>query len=727
MPSLITIAEPYAFEGVLLLLIALAALISMISITERHSAARSLILFFACMILLGVFRILEGVFRGYIYVMLQDFSITLSGLFLVQFVYHYPRYDQPAEARIALATYCSLAALSLAIIWRTGAVAAQTPGGSAEPTHWFWYLMPLNILLAMLICLRRALYCYRNSRGFKAGARFRPFLALKVLAAPPNEPTAALRNLAIAISMGVIQSLPTLIEIPYGNLGHYMTAIGGFVVVAAIALVYYSHSLEPITFAARLVGVFLTVLLLFGGISGMSSILQARDQQQAPILAQRESVQRAIVAGEPLFLEGQSQPVYVISWLDSDELPPADLEIPYLDKDYSPDIFDSIEQLGGGCEDLRFGAGVSFFRVNYQDFYRTRFSHGPRVYEMGVPWADYAAPILAEINKQIAFVVTGTVIVLVFFPIFFRRHLFNPLNSLLKGVKSADQGALHTELPVWYEDEIGAITRSFNKLTSSLDASNRRRDQYHRQLTRANEEMEQRVEERTKELSTTNRQLLLAEEEARHSATLEERQRLARDLHDAITQSLYAVMLFARASRDAQEAGEGERVSQNLIEVENNALQTLKEMRLLLHQLRPMTLQNDGFSGALNRRFNQVERRLDIEARLDIPDNIGLTGDEEHSMYLLATEALNNSLKHAHGSEVSVSLARKGTNVIMQVTDNGEGFDPSQPSQGMGLQNMQERAAILGADLEIASEPGVGTCIRLTMNQPLEVWDGRTD
>jgi signal transduction histidine kinase len=337
---------------------------------------------------------------------------------------------------------------------------------------------------------------------------------------------------------------------------------------------------------------------------------------------------------------------------------------------------------------------------------------------MGFPWRSYAQSIQAEAFKYIIIAVMGTLFVLVFFPLFFRHHLSNPLNSLLNGVKQADKGQLDLKLPVYFEDEIGAITRSFNQLMASLRLSNQSRDEYYEKLEDANSEMERRVEDRTRELSEANRELVIARDEAGRSAVLEERHRLARDLHDAISQSLYGVMLFARASRDAQEAADWGKLQDGLKEIEDNSLQALKEMRLLLYQLRPMMTEHDSLQVALDRRFGQVERRMGITATADLESDLDLTREVEQSIYMIATEALNNSLKHSNSKAVHMRLGRLNGGVQLLIKDSGRGFDISRPTAGMGINNMRERAAILGGSLEISSEEGGGTQICLNVPRP---------
>jgi signal transduction histidine kinase/HAMP domain-containing protein len=205
-------------------------------------------------------------------------------------------------------------------------------------------------------------------------------------------------------------------------------------------------------------------------------------------------------------------------------------------------------------------------------------------------------------------------------------------------------------------------------------------------------------------------------------ATIQERQRLARELHDAVSQSLYSLTLYARSGRDAFAAGDQAKLLDSLQELETNSLAALKEMRLLLYQLRSLALEEKGLLQAIEARFNLVERRSDIQASITMDEGIELPETVEQELFLLITEALNNALKHARANLVSVSLQKENEHIILEVQDNGSGFDPSQAKGGMGLINMQERAAALGGQIEISNQTDRGTQIRLEIPR-LQMWE----
>ncbi len=205
--------------------------------------------------------------------------------------------------------------------------------------------------------------------------------------------------------------------------------------------------------------------------------------------------------------------------------------------------------------------------------------------------------------------------------------------------------------------------------------------------------------------------------EARGKAVLEERQRLARELHDSVTQLLYSLTLLSETGRRFAAAGNVERAGQYLQRLGDTSQQALKEMRLLVYELRPMSLQQEGLVGALERRLDSVEKRAGIRAELAIGDLPALSPAAEEGLYRIAEEALNNTLKHAKATEVTVTVAVEGESLALAVRDNGEGFDPSsQPDRGgLGLLNMRERAERLGGWLTICAAPGEGTAVRASV------------
>lgn len=205
-------------------------------------------------------------------------------------------------------------------------------------------------------------------------------------------------------------------------------------------------------------------------------------------------------------------------------------------------------------------------------------------------------------------------------------------------------------------------------------------------------------------------------EQAAREATLAERQRLAQDLHDVITQTLYGLTLMARTSREALLEGDIETLSESLEGIEENALVAQRDMRVLLYQLGPLALPTqDGLEMVLKDRLRRVERRLGLETELRIDPVVALDADMVESLYYVITEALNNSLQHAAATHVSVSLVRRDERLLVEVKDNGRGFRSDRLEPGMGLAQIAQRARLLGANLIIETAPGAGTRIALLL------------
>jgi len=205
--------------------------------------------------------------------------------------------------------------------------------------------------------------------------------------------------------------------------------------------------------------------------------------------------------------------------------------------------------------------------------------------------------------------------------------------------------------------------------------------------------------------------------QAEHLAVMKERERLARELHDSVTQSLYSLTLLAEAGQRSGRAGDLKRTEGYLARLGEIGQQALKEMRLLVYELRPLALQREGLVGALQQRLDAVERRTGVEARLLVEGEIELPASIEEGLYRITQEALNNALKHAAPTSVTVYIRADGRCVELEVADNGRGFDPDAVSDkgGMGLISMRERAEKLGGLLTVLSAPGEGTKVKVSV------------
>lgn len=206
-------------------------------------------------------------------------------------------------------------------------------------------------------------------------------------------------------------------------------------------------------------------------------------------------------------------------------------------------------------------------------------------------------------------------------------------------------------------------------------------------------------------------------EQAQQAAVLEERQRLARDLHDSVTQALYGVTLYAKAAAGQLALGKMDTVTDHLRELQDTAQEALAEMRLLIHELRPPILEEEGLVVALQARLQAVEGRAGLKTTFKAEGMDRLPPEFEEGLYRIAQEALNNALKHAHAGQIAVYLHQVPDEqiVALEIVDDGIGFDPAIASKqgGLGLPAMAERAAELGGQVTIKSEPGKGTSVRV--------------
>ncbi len=204
-------------------------------------------------------------------------------------------------------------------------------------------------------------------------------------------------------------------------------------------------------------------------------------------------------------------------------------------------------------------------------------------------------------------------------------------------------------------------------------------------------------------------------ERSRELSILSERNRLALDLHDVVSQKLFGLVLNAEAAATLLDRDPGAARDQ-VARLRELASEALDELRSLIFELRPPDLERDGLCGAL-RKHVEVLRRLQ-------PTTIELEGDLEvaavprrdQEVFRIAQEALQNALRHADASRVIVRLHGEGGRLRLEVEDDGMGFDADAPelrSRRLGLTSMEERAQRIGAKLELRSAIGMGTTVRL--------------
>ncbi|HML22466.1 MAG TPA: GAF domain-containing sensor histidine kinase [Aggregatilinea sp.] len=203
-------------------------------------------------------------------------------------------------------------------------------------------------------------------------------------------------------------------------------------------------------------------------------------------------------------------------------------------------------------------------------------------------------------------------------------------------------------------------------------------------------------------------------EQAERLAVVNERHRLARELHDSLAQSLYSIMLYAEAGNESLKAGDAPTVASHLYELKGTAQEALRDLRLLIFELRPSDLEEQGLAAALQGRLDGVECRSGIQCAFHVEGDENLDATTSRELYRIAREALNNILHHANAKKVAVTLRFDPRTTALTIQDDGIGFDPDTSTGGMGLRGMRERVAQLGGTLDISSGTGSGTTIAVT-------------
>jgi PAS domain S-box-containing protein len=202
-------------------------------------------------------------------------------------------------------------------------------------------------------------------------------------------------------------------------------------------------------------------------------------------------------------------------------------------------------------------------------------------------------------------------------------------------------------------------------------------------------------------------------EQAQQLAVLEERQRLARELHDSVSQALYGIALGARTARTLLDR-DPKKVVDPLNYVLSLAEAGLAEMRALIFELRPESLETEGLVAALTKQAAAVKARHNLTVDTEFCKEPPLPFEIKEAFYRIGQEALNNTVKHARANKVELKLLCSGDGQLtLLVRDNGAGFDPNSQFPGhLGLKSMRERIARFGGTLEITSSPGQGACVQ---------------
>jgi NarL family two-component system sensor histidine kinase LiaS len=231
-------------------------------------------------------------------------------------------------------------------------------------------------------------------------------------------------------------------------------------------------------------------------------------------------------------------------------------------------------------------------------------------------------------------------------------------------------------LPVSGRDEVGQLEGNFNSMTGQLGSA-----------------------------------MAAERERATGDARAAERARIAREVHDAISQHLFGLRMIAAGMRRADPANEQAQA------IERISDEALRDMQALLRELRPVSLDGAGLALALREICAAYNDRLGVavDARLD---DVRVPAPVEHALLRITQEACINAVRHGNARELSVSMTRQDGHVELAVRDTGSGFDPGVAHGGSGLAHIRERVAELGGTVDIDSAPGQGTALTVRVPVP---------
>ncbi|HEX7063734.1 MAG TPA: sensor histidine kinase [Bacillales bacterium] len=270
----------------------------------------------------------------------------------------------------------------------------------------------------------------------------------------------------------------------------------------------------------------------------------------------------------------------------------------------------------------------------------------------------------------------------------FGNGLKKRLEALSESILKYERGNFAHRVPSLGEDEVGFMGEQLN-------------------------EMAQRVEKQVASLQRLSTEKAELNEQVKKSAISEERQRLARELHDAVSQQLFAISMMTSAVLENPDLVEGT-LKKRIVSVEKMAGNAQNEMRALLLHLRPATLEGKGLKEGLEQLLGEFESKQPLDIQWEIADVPKLAKGIEDHLFRIVQEGMSNVFRHSQATSVTIRLGTAGGQLYLRIIDNGIGFnmEHSKPSS-YGLQSIQERANEIGGVADIISFPGKGTQIEV--------------
>jgi signal transduction histidine kinase len=325
-----------------------------------------------------------------------------------------------------------------------------------------------------------------------------------------------------------------------------------------------------------------------------------------------------------------------------------------------------------------------------------------------LPWYAVAGITLAQLVLAAAFAWGAA------------RSVTQPVAVLTDHAGRIASGHLDVPIPDLGEDEVGRLGKSLERMRRSLRA-------LIEEIGEANARLEHRVEERTRELNDANAQLREREEARAQllrkviSAQEDERKRIARELHDETSQGLAVLTMGLETAQDAIRAGRTPRLD----EVKALAVRTLEDVHRLILDLRPSVLDDLGLLSAIRWYADRQLATRGISVRCEFGDVRRLPPEMETALFRVCQETMSNVARHAQATAVLVQVGVEGDEVVIDIEDDGKGFEPETAGQRegrrpWGLMGIRERAEILGGSARIDSAPGQGTrvAVRIPLRGP---------
>jgi signal transduction histidine kinase len=256
------------------------------------------------------------------------------------------------------------------------------------------------------------------------------------------------------------------------------------------------------------------------------------------------------------------------------------------------------------------------------------------------------------------------------------RRLVRRVRRLERATVAVTDGDYSFSLPSSGKDEVGRLEENFTSMTRQLNSA-----------------------------------LAAERERASAEARAAERARIAREIHDAISQHLFGLRMLASGMRRADPDNEQIRAIERITE------EALRDTQALLWELRPVGLDSDGLAPALEQVCAGYRDRLGVTVDSDLAD-VTVSEPVEHALLRVTQEACSNAVRHGNARRLTVSMTRSDGQVELAVHDNGTGFDPTASYAGSGLHHIRDRVAELGGTVDIVSSPGAGSSVTVRVPTP---------